>query len=160
MFELKSPKEILALAGVHHPSGGTSRTKQAEAELTDVNLIVRRHRKTGAVTHLNGRIPQYGDFSDATNLLDAHLRVQEASDMFAELPAEVRRAAGHDPVQLMEMLADQEGTELLVEAGLDATIIDREIGSPEATEASSTTDSAESDPPPAAQPGDSVQGAT
>lgn len=156
-FELQTVKTILNRRRRPHPSGGETRTKQSEAELTDVNVIVARHRKTGTVNHLNGRVPAYGDFTHANNLLDAHLEVQEARDMFYELPADVRRAAENDPIRLLEMLAREEDTRVLVEAGLDATLIERDNASPEAAEASSEATPA---PPPAASPGVSDQGST
>lgn len=101
---------------------GKSRTKQSEAKETDINTIVKRHQRTGVVTHLARRAPQYGDFSQSVLLQEALNLVHESDDAFAALPSEVRKAAGNDPVRLLEMLADLEETEQLVGAGLDAEI--------------------------------------
>lgn len=95
-----------------------SLTRQSEAGDTDVNKIVARHRKTGVVTHLNSKPPMYGDFSAADDLHRAINLTLAAQEGFMDLPSAVRRAADNDPRILLEMLADEEGRELLVEAGL------------------------------------------
>lgn len=153
-MQLKSPKEILDLKPKQQIITGKSRTKQAESELTDINKIVARHRKSGQITHINGNLPIYGDFTQASDLHNAYIAVQDARESFDELPASVRAAADNDPVQLLTMLADEEGTELLVEAGLDATIIDRENSSQEPFTGSSPTTEPTSAPPPEASQGD------
>lgn len=97
---------------------GETRTRQSEAEETDVNRIVARHRKTGVVTHLSSKAPVFGDVSMAVDLKAAFDLVNEAAGGFLELPAAVRQAALNDPVKLLEMLSTPEGTQALREAGL------------------------------------------
>lgn len=97
---------------------GASRTKQQFKDVTDVNLIVKEHTRTGQLTHLNPRKPMYGDFSLANDLKTAFDEVHAAHDAFMELPSEVRKAAKNDPVEMLELLATEEGTQTLVDAGL------------------------------------------
>lgn len=100
-------------------AGHKSMTRQSESADTDVNLIVARHRKTGVVTHLNHRIPQYGDYSQVGTLHDAFAQVEAAEEAFMDLPAAVRQVAENDPVKLLELLATPDGEAALMEAGLD-----------------------------------------
>lgn len=105
---------------------GPGRTKQSLAQETDINAIIRRHAKTGVVTHLNRAAPRYGDFSAAASLHEALNLVFEAEEEFMSLPSSVRKACEHSPVRLLELLATEEGTELLVEAGLDDQVVREE----------------------------------
>jgi len=98
--------------------GTTSRTKQANRNETDINLMVARYKKTGIFQNLNPREPKYGDFSEAVTLEEAFNRTQEAQRSFMELPAQVRALANNDPVTLLHMLADEGATAELVKAGL------------------------------------------
>jgi len=102
-----------------YPTRGTrSRTKQAPAQETNINLMVGRYMKTGVFTNINPREPKYGDFSEATSLEDAFNRVQAANREFMALPAKVRALAQNNPITLLEMLADEGATAALIEAGL------------------------------------------
>lgn len=110
-------------------SGEVSRTKQSFREEVNINSIVRKYRSGVLVTHLNNKAPMYGDVSHALDLQAALNLVHEAEESFMDLPPEVRKAAQNDPVRLLEMLATEEGTQELVEAGLDGDI--PRIGDPE-----------------------------
>lgn len=84
----------------------------------DVNKIMERWTKTGQVTHVNRRTPLYGDFSNATGYQDALLRVQEAQEMFANLPVKARDLAGNDPAKFLEMVQNEENREMLEALGV------------------------------------------
>jgi len=98
--------------------GTRSRTKQANRNETNINLMVNRYKKTGMFQNINPREPKYGDFSEAVTLEEAFQRVKEAERSFMALPAQVRALAQNDPVVLLEMLADEGATAALVKAGL------------------------------------------
>lgn len=95
-----------------------SMVRQSDGVITDINAIVARYQSTGILTHLNHQVPQYGDTSAAVDLHTAMNTVNDAEEMFAELPSAVRKAAENDPVTFLNMLATEEGTEALVDAGL------------------------------------------
>jgi len=98
--------------------GTRSRTKQANRNETDINLMVARYKKTGVFANLNPMQPRYGDFSAAVTLEEAYHQVAEANRQFMTLPAQVRALAQNNPVMLLEMLADEGATAALVKAGL------------------------------------------
>lgn len=108
--------------------GGRTRTKQANRNETNINLMVARYKKTGMFQNLNPREPKYGDFSEATSLEEAFNRVKEAERSFMQLPAQVRALAQNDPVTLLEMLADEGATAALVKAGLPIVAPPKEDG--------------------------------
>jgi len=103
---------------VRTPVGETSMTKQANAEETDINLMVGRYMKTGTGLTLNPREPMYGDFSTALSLEDAFNLTNQAMGNFMALPAAVRDAAQNDPVVFETMMAEEAGVKALQEAGL------------------------------------------
>lgn len=100
------------------PVGEISRTKQSMQEDCDINLIVKRHAQTGMWDHLNPIAPTYGDFTAAVDLQAAMAAADQAERQFMQLPAEVRAAAQNSPIELLNMLADEDGYQALVKAGL------------------------------------------
>lgn len=96
--------------------GESSRTKESLAQETDINYIVSRFKKTGAISHVNQAAAKYGDFSATTDLKSAFDQVDEATAAFHALPAAVRFAAKNDPVVLGAMLESPEGLEALLKA--------------------------------------------
>jgi len=100
------------------PVGTRSRTKQANRNEFDINLMVGRYMKTGVFSSINPKEPRYGDFSNALQLQDALELTRAAHEEFQRLPAKVRAAAQNDPLTMLAMLADPEGTKTLVDAGL------------------------------------------
>jgi len=100
------------------PVGTRSRTKAANKNECDINLMVARYKKTGVFQNLNPREPKYGDFSQAISLEEAYHQVEAANRSFMELPAAVRAMAQNNPITLLEMLADEGATEALIKVGL------------------------------------------
>lgn len=95
---------------------GETKTKEALAQETDINYIVERFKRTGAVVHLSELPPQYGDFADAPDLKAALDLVGQVGELFDDLPAPVRSIAENDPLVLAEMMETAEGRQALLEA--------------------------------------------
>lgn len=93
-------------------------TKQAPAQETDVNYIVRQHSQTGLITHLAQGQPQFGDFSDVTDYQDALNRVIAAQDSFDSMDATIRKRFNNDPAQLIAALNDPSQQEDLIKLGI------------------------------------------
>lgn len=90
----------------------------------DINLIVKRFKRTGELTHLNNRRGFYGDLSDAPSFRESMQLVVEAQQAFAELPSQIRKRFGNDPALLMEFIADKNNYDEAVSLGL----IDKKAG--------------------------------
>jgi len=97
---------------------GESKTKQADSGLCDINQIMARYRSTGQIPHLARRPPEFGDFTQATDLLTMIEQVHQAQDEFDALPARIRTYCENDPVKLAEYLAIEDNREHLVAMGL------------------------------------------
>lgn len=97
---------------------GTSRTKQSFKDDCDINAIVRRWQATGVLEHVLNIEPRYGDFSNATDYLDAKQRVINAERNFEALPSSLREASGNDPAKFIEWIHDPENRQELEAEGL------------------------------------------
>lgn len=93
-------------------------TKQSFKDECDINNIMKRYNATGAITHLNMRTPEYGDFSSPLDFQSALNTVMEGEAMFADLPSYLRDRFGNDPKQLLEFLADDANREEAIKLGI------------------------------------------
>lgn len=86
------------------------------ASQCDINLIVKRFTETGQIAHVARKEPIYGDFTAADDLATMLNTIRAAEADFAALPSAVRRAAKEDPVEMLRMLASEEGHQELIDA--------------------------------------------
>jgi phage internal scaffolding protein len=94
-----------------------TRTKQAFKKDADINNIMAKYQKTGALTHYNRFSAQYGDatgidFQNAMNL------VQDVQEMFMELPSELKRRFNQDPEGFLDYVQNPDNAEEMAELGL------------------------------------------
>jgi len=92
-------------------------TEQSHRDACNVNNIIKKHLKTGAITHLNKMEAQYGDVSgiDFQSALETVERAQEAFDL---LPSQVRKKFHNNPALFLDFTNDPENARELVEMGL------------------------------------------
>lgn len=87
----------------------------------DINLIVKRARKTGQLStgmSMSNRRAQFGDFSDVTDYKTARDQINNSVVAFFELPAHVRRYFHNDPANLLDFVADDKNLKKAIELGL------------------------------------------
>uniref|UniRef100_A0AAU8AZH0 Internal scaffolding protein n=1 Tax=Dulem virus 199 TaxID=3145676 RepID=A0AAU8AZH0_9VIRU len=90
---------------VYSKNFGESKTQQEFFDETDTYAIIDKYRILGAIP--NAKEPQaamYGDFSNVQTLresLESFTRIQQS---FADLPSELRRACGDDPLKYADYL--------------------------------------------------------
>ena len=94
-----------------------SRTKQSDADACEINNIMAKYLRTGAITHFNKHNPQYGDatgpdFQTAMNI------VTSAQTMFDELPSNIRNRFQNDPAAFLDFVQDEGNTAEMAELGL------------------------------------------
>lgn len=124
-----------------------SRTKQSFKDQCDVNVVVRKYATAQPEFFQNPRPEQFGDATGVVDLQEAINLIRDADEAFASLPSSVRKLAGNDRVNFLRMLADEEGVELLKDAGF--------LPAPERRETPPETPDGET-PTPAAQPASST----
>ena len=99
-------------------TGTETRTVQSDGDLVDINRIISELVSGGAAPSLNRTPPAFADVYSSTDLQTHIMIARQVNEDFALLPASVRSAAGNNPVQFLDMLADQSGLSTLQDAGL------------------------------------------
>lgn len=95
-----------------------SKTDQQWKEDCDVNNIIRKFLKTGQINHLNHKQGSYADVSEIPDLLEATMQIQQASDLFSDLPSQVRKRFNNSPLDMIDFLKNPENFEEAQELGL------------------------------------------
>ncbi len=94
------------------------RTKQADAQQTDINLIVEHHRETGDLKHISSELAMYGDFSNVPDYQTALNQTIAAQRMFMMLPPAIRSRVENDPVKFVEFIEEPANAAEAITLGL------------------------------------------
>ena len=83
------------------------RTKQSFKDSCDINKILKKAQGTGSLAHLI-KYPEgvYAEFDGEFGLLEAQQRIARAGEIFADLPSEVRREFGNNPLDFVAFAGD------------------------------------------------------
>ena len=98
----------------------TGRTKQSFSQQCEINNIMARHQKTGALTHINQHQAQYG-FATSNDFSESMRIVKTAQDMFNALPSNIRTRCANDPGQFLEFVQNPENEAEMQKLGLIPT---------------------------------------
>jgi len=98
--------------------GGKRRVEQAHKEECDINAIVARFTKTGQLPALIKQNPQYGDFSQPQDYMQAMNTVVHAKTQFEALSAKVRERFNNDPQKFLEFATNPANAKEMVDLGL------------------------------------------
>lgn len=93
-------------------------TVQADRDEADINKIIARFERTGAIDRFNNGEPFYGDVSEFDDLAGSIRKVNEANDLFMGLDAHIRERFSNDPVEFVEFLGDDKNREEAIELGI------------------------------------------
>lgn len=96
--------------------GGASLTKQSFKDECDINNVMKRFERTGAIEHLAKYGPQYADVMPV-DFQQAMNTVALANSMWEELPVSVKQRVG-SPEGFLEFVNDPGNGQELVELGL------------------------------------------
>ena len=121
-----------------------SRAKQSFKAECDINNIMAKYQKTGAVSHFAKNSPRYGDATGADFHTAMNL-VTETQQLFLELPSSIRNRFGNDPSAFLDFVQNPDNRAEMVEMGL------RERSAPEKAKLAAD-EPAEAQKPPEAPP--------
>lgn len=114
-----------------------SMTQQNLTHQCNVNSIVQRYRKSGALP-LNRQSGVFGDFSQAKSFHEAQNMLIAAQDAFMEIPASIRTRFNNNPQELINFMENPENQEEAYKLGLaDRPIKKEEPKPPEGAKANS-----------------------
>lgn len=98
-------------------TGDPGLTKQAHKDECDIDKIVNKYERTGVVTHLSRSRAEYG-FATSLDLSEAIQILDKATEMFEELPSQLRAEFNNDPGKLLDFIQNPENEERAIEIGL------------------------------------------
>lgn len=107
------PKERLGDVG----DLGPSQTKQSFTKECDINNILKKYQKTGALDHVNKHEAHYG-FASSTDFTEAMETVARGQTMFNELPSTIRTKFENDPGKFLDFVQNPENKKEMQELGL------------------------------------------
>lgn len=94
-----------------------SRTKQQFAQECDINNIMARYQKTGAIAHANQNEARYG-FATGLDFRESIELVKEAQDQFNDLPSSLRKKFGNSPQNYLEFVQDPANQDEMIRLGM------------------------------------------
>ncbi len=90
------------------------KTKQSQKDETDINKLLERSARTGALSHLDQFQGQYGDFLGYD--FEAHINtIAEGQSIFEHLPAEVKREFDQSAQKFFEYVTNPDNKDRLPE---------------------------------------------
>lgn len=103
-------------------ASGGGRTRQSFKAECDINNLVAKYQKTGAVDHFAAHGAQYAtvpavSFTAAMNL------VTSAQQMFNDLPSKLRKKFGNSPRNFLEFVQDPDNADEMRELGLAENVL-------------------------------------
>lgn len=107
-------KRVSIDCGVTETNKG--RTVQSEIDGCDINKMMATFQATGQLPQ-GSKIPQYGDFTNATDYMEAKNLTNEADHMFDLLPARIRTEFNNNPAELLAFMNDEDNKDKAVELG-------------------------------------------
>lgn len=98
-----------------------TRTQQQFQDDVNINNIMEKFIQTGGYIDpliVNGKEPIYGDVSAVADLRESMQIVQQAEEQFMQLPSQLREKFDHNPMNLLEFVADPANLEAAQKLGL------------------------------------------
>ncbi len=83
----------------------TGRTKQSMKDECDINKIMEKYQKTGAIAHVNKHQSEYG-FATSEDFASAMRTCTIAQEMFDDLPSSIRRRFANNPAAFLDFVQD------------------------------------------------------
>jgi len=102
---------------ISFPKNG--RTKQSFKDECDINLIMAKYQKTGAITHVNKYGANY-EFATSIDFTEAMQLVVTAQEMFNGLPSSIRTRFENDPAEFLDFVQDANNVPEMRKMGLIA----------------------------------------
>ncbi len=96
-------------------------TEQSHKRACDINSIMAKFQKTGAIEHLAKHPPKYGDVT-GQDFQAAQILVAEHKSQFEELPSQLRSYFENDPANYLNFVVDPANADLLEKEGLAALL--------------------------------------
>lgn len=105
---------------------GESLTQQHFAHEADVRNIIKQYDKTGLIANVQRGVAHYGDYSEVNEYREALDLVNDANNMFAELPAQLREMFQNNAGTFLEFATNPQNENKMIELGLKEAPVQEE----------------------------------
>lgn len=95
-----------------------TRTKRAFKDDYDLNQVIAKYHKTGILPVMRQDTPLYGDFSTPIDYQEAQNKIILADNLFAALPAHIRRRFDDDPAEFLDFAQNEDNQQEMIDLGL------------------------------------------
>ena len=97
---------------------GESLTQQHFAEECDIKNIIKKHDRTGLISHVARGVAQYGEYAEINEHREALALVNNADAAFMNLPSAVRKRFNNNAGEFFEFATDPANVGEMIELGL------------------------------------------
>jgi len=94
-----------------------SLTKQSFSKECNINNIMAKYQKTGAIDHVNKNEASYG-YATSNDFTASMEIVAKGQTMFNELPSSIRTKFENDPAKFLDFVQDKDNLKEMQELGL------------------------------------------
>nr|UXQ88054.1 MAG: internal scaffolding protein [Microvirus sp.] len=108
---------------------GASRTKQAFIAECNINNIMAKYQRTGAIDHATKHSKDYG-FASGCDFRESMELVRKANEMFNELPSKLRNKFDNDASQFLTFVQDDANQPEMRELGLLPPLLPEAFSTP------------------------------
>ena len=102
---------------IHPGHDPISLTKQSFKDETNINKIMEKFQRTGAIDHYAKYAPNYDD-ATSDDLHTSLNIIADANSMFEELPSSIRKKFENNPQKFLDFVQDPKNLEEMRELGL------------------------------------------
>lgn len=99
---------------------GSSRTKQSQTDECDINKIMAKYLRTGAIAHGNKFAGDYG-YASSVSFHEAMNCISKGESMFSELPSDLRTRFSNDVGEFLDFVQNPENSKEMISLGLTKT---------------------------------------
>lgn len=96
---------------------GPGKTKQEMKGESDINFILKKYQKTGTLSFVNQHQAEYMDVPNI-DFQEAMNTINEAEQMFADMPSSLRKEFKNDPGEFLEFVHNPDNADKMYDLGL------------------------------------------
>lgn len=97
---------------------GASMTDQSDKNYLDINNIMKNYAKTGLLPQFKEKVAHYIDATVLPSYMEAHKQIQDAKELFQQIPSPIRKLMDNNPENLEKFLKDPNNKDILLKYGV------------------------------------------
>lgn len=104
--------------GIVFPDPKETKAQQHFKDECDINIIMKKYKRSGLIDHVNRYQGTYSDLSNPVDYQTAMQIVIDAQEAFESLPGNIRKRFGNDPEEFLQFVNDEANIDEMRSLGL------------------------------------------